>query len=296
MSKKMSRRYLCALCLLVPGLAGAEPLDDAKLLLKKRKYVDAIAHLEPLATSDTTGEATYCLAMAFDLSGNAPRAIEAYKKVVDGKGKRAPEAERSMKALEAIINEATSVERARVDFERAGLEGSTRLKEARERGETARNKLAERERDAQKKQRERDTAITNANEAKHAKERAEKIASDWKGIALASPSGRGRGFRALGSALTAFGGIGLGASLWYMRTAQTATDRINEASIPGGTWTSELEHYSHWGQISDDRLPYSLAVGGALTLSGWILLGLGEAALDDEADRADVSAAIGGPR
>lgn len=291
----MNRRYLVALCLLVPGVVGAEPLDDAKLLLKKRKFAEAIVQLEPLAKSDATGEATYSLALAFDLSGNSVKAIESYKKVVDGKGKRAAEAERALKLLEAIASDAIALERARLELERAALEGSTRLKQARERGETARNKLIEREREIQKKQREREAAVADASEAAGVKQRADKVLSDWKSTGLAAPSGKGRNLRAIGTVLTALGGIGVGASLWYVWTAQTATEQINMAPMTG-VWTNELEHYSQWGQISDDRLPYSLVLGGGLTLFGLTAIGFGEAALDDTADQEQVARELGDAR
>lgn len=288
----MNRRHLVALCLLVPSIAGADPLDDAKLLLKKRKFAEAIVQLEPLAKTDTTGEATFALAIAFELSGNSAKAIESYRKVIDGKGRRAAEADRAMKALEVIANNATALERARLDAERAGLEGSTRLKEARARAETARNKLIDREREVQKKQREREAAMADGNEAARVKQRAEKLLVDWKNTGLAAPSGKGGKFRTLGTVLTALGGIGVGASLWYMWTAQTATEQINMAPT-AGVWTNELEHYSEWGAISDSRLPYSLVLGGGLTLFGLAALGFGEAALDDTADRARTARDLG---
>jgi len=288
----MKHPLLLALCVAVPSLASAEPLDEAKLLLKKRKYADAIAALEPLSKADATGETTYSLAIAYDLSGNSVKAIENYRKVVDGKGKRAADAEKPLKALEAIAADAASVERAKLESERTSLEGSTRLKEARARGDAARDKLTERERNVSKKQREVEGALADNKEASASKARAEKILSGWKNAGLAAPAGKGRGLRTLGTVLTAFGGIGLGASLWYAWTAQTATDEINMAPDTG-MWTNELEHYSLWGETSNNRLPYSLVLGGGATLFGLTALGFGEAALDDTADQSDLTREVG---
>jgi tetratricopeptide (TPR) repeat protein len=287
-SLTMTTRLLAAL-LLVPSLAAADALEDGKALLKKRDYKNAIVQLDAAAKTDATGEAMYCLAIAYEFSGDAAKAIETYKKVVEGKGKRAADAERYQKALEAMIAEASTVERARLEFERAGLESSTRLKEARDRIEKADRTINERERDVQAKERERGTENAVAEEAKRIRERAEAAAFHWRQEALASPAGHGKLLRALGTASFALAGIGIGASVWYGRTASVATTEINQVTgLGGGAWTDELEWYSNWGPRADARLPYTITAGAGLFLVGAVVLGLGEAAADnpDETERA----------
>lgn len=272
----MNKSLLTAL-LLIPSLAAAEALDDGKALLKQRDYKSAIVQLDVAARTDATGEAIYCLAIAYELSGDPAKAIDAYKKVVDGKGKRAADAEKSMKAIEAGIAAATTVDRARVDFQRAGLESSTRLREAHDRVDKANTAHAQRELAAQQITKDRDAAIAAADEAERIRRVADKVLANWKTAGLAAPEDHGAGRRRLGAALFALSGIGVGASIWYARTAIVANDAVQTFSLAkSNRWTDELEWYSFWGPASDARLPYAIVLGGVGLTLGAVMLGLGE--------------------
>jgi len=288
----MNRSIFTAL-LLIPCLASADALDDGKALLKQRDYKAAIVQLDAAAKTDASGEATYCLAMAYDLSGDQTKAIEAYKKVVDSKGKRAGDAERSMKSLEAGIAATTAVERARVDFQRPGLENSTRLKEAHDRVDKATITQAQRELAANKVAKDLEKAITAADEAERNRRLAERKLSNWKTAGLVAPEDHGRGRRVLGTVLFMAGGAGVGVAFWYARTATTSNDAIHDFAISrSNQWTDDLEWYSNWGPRADARLPYAIVLGSTGLVLGSIVLGLGEGATQEPGDSSKITSTV----
>lgn len=279
--------------LLISSLAAADALEDGKALLKQRDYTSAIVQLDVAAKTDGTGEAIYCLAIAYDLSGEPMKAIEAYKKVVDGKGKRAGDAEKSLRSLEAGIAAATAVERARVDFQRAGLETSTRLKEAHDRVDKATITHAERQLLAQKIVKDRDAAIAAADEAERIRRTAESVLSSWNAAGLTAPEDHGARRRTLGAMLFVLGGAGVGASIWYARTAIVANDSVQTFSLSkSNRWTDELEWYSIWGPISSGRLPYAIVLGGTGLTLGAVMLGLGEGARQEPGISSEITTKV----
>src|SRR5881394_908511 len=98
-------RSMLVLVVLAPVLAAAGPLEDGKLLLKKRQYKDALAKLGEAASTDATDESAYCMALAYELSSDVASARTAYEKVVEKHGSHAADAQRVLAALESLANE-----------------------------------------------------------------------------------------------------------------------------------------------------------------------------------------------
>lgn len=288
----MMNRTLVALVLALPSIVSAEPLADGKLLLKKRQYKDAIVQLAEAAKTDTTGEAAYCLGLAFDLSGDAPKAMNQYRGVAASQGKRAVEAQRNLKTLETLAADAAAVEATRAQIERASLDGSQRIRDARLRIEKLTSAIVVSEGAAVQKRKDRDAAVATEQGASDERLRAKARFDSWKSRGLASPAGGGRGLRVFATVLYGLSGVGLGASLWYAQTGARATDAINAATV---AWTPQLDFLERWGRRGDERLPYTLAAGGGLLLLGSIAMGFGEAATESTEDASKITPLVEAP-
>jgi hypothetical protein len=267
----MSRvvRTLCVL-VFVPALVSAGPLEDGKLLLTKLQYKAAIGTLEEAAKTDTTGEALYCLATAQELSGDGTTALATYRRVVDGKGVRAAEAERHVKKLEARATDAATIQNARTELVTGGLESSERLKAARQRVELATEKLEERKRQAKNAKSKRYAKAFELATAETLRDAAAQVAADWQSAGLSSPGGRGRGLRMLGGVITAAGGLALGASLWYRQI-------IDEANTPEAMSSqARIDYYAQWKGDAEGRSTVTTSLGVGLSLVGLATFGFGE--------------------
>ncbi|HTJ46131.1 MAG TPA: hypothetical protein VL463_28695 [Kofleriaceae bacterium] len=293
----MKRSIAATLVVLAVGELAHADVASGRRLLRKRHFPEAIAELTEAAANDPTGESTYELALAYDLSGDAPHAIEQYQKYLAAapKGANVEAAQKYLALRQAETAEDAADAQAEADARAAAARAAQNAgggADAQARVDAANRRYADAQQNLRVQGALRDGTRADVARAKRDLETTDAALDAWRASALDAPTGGGRGLRVLGMIGIAGGASLIAAGTWYGIDSRSISDKLSSGTL--GAWTTDDDLFVARGERGDDQIKTLVPIGSVAVLLGAIAYGWGEAEATSRRSAADLRRTIEG--